>query len=241
MAEQNNNSHPDGFGDEVHQPFDVQAQKGEYAQWKLLGALLFLILLALIVFFVYQPGSRDRGDPIVISPNKTALKIPPEENQLNPIKDKTIYGAGSNNTDTSTITVSPEAPIQLPNQVTVIGTTPPQAPQTQAPRPQTPTTVAPRPQPSAPTPRPPQPSTAGKHLVQVASLRSYEEAEATWNRITKKFTFLRGQPYDIKRVDLNEKGVYYRLRIDGLSSPQVADAVCQRLQANDQACFKTSR
>jgi len=244
MAEQNNNTHPDGFGDEVHQPFDVQAQKGQYAQWKLLGALLFLILLALIVFFVYQPGSRDRGDPIVISPNKTALKIPPEENRLDPIKDKTIYGAGSNNTGTSTITVTPEAPIKLPSQVTVIGTTP-SIDTTPSQVPQTPAAVAPpppvQPQPSAPTPRPQQPSTTGQHLVQVASLRSYEEAEATWNRLTKKFTFLRGQPYDIKRVDLNEKGVYYRLRIDGLSSPQVADAVCQRLQANSQACFKTSR
>jgi len=161
MAEQNNNTHPDGFGDEVHQPFDVQA------------ALLFLILLALIVFFVYQPGSRDRGDPIVISPNKTALKIPPEENRLDPIKDKTIYGAGSNNTGTSTITVTPEAPIKLPSQVTVIGTTP-SIDTTPSQVPQTPAAVAPpppvQPQPSAPTPRPQQPSTTGQHLVQVASL-----------------------------------------------------------------------
>ena len=240
MAADNETLRPTGFDDEVHQPFDVQAQKGQYAQWKLLGALAFLILLALIVFFVYQPGSRDRDDPIVIAPNKTALKIPPAETPLDPIKDKTIYGAANGTIDSPTVTISPETPIQIPNSVNVIGANP-STPPPPVSSPQTPVAAPPAPQPVAPSPPKPQYGTNGNNLVQVASLRSYEEAEATWNRITKKFTFLRGQPYDIKRVDLNEKGVYYRLRIDGLSNTSTADAVCQRLQAGGQACFKTGR
>ena len=248
MTPDNETIQPIGFDDEVHQPFDVQAHSGQYAMWKLMAALAFLVALALLIFFVYQPGSRDRGDPVVISPNRTALKVPPADNTLDPIKDRAIYGAGGSNAGTApTTTIRPEAPIRLPNTVDVIETTPPARIIT-PPQPQS------QPQPVAPTPPPvqrpvvqpsvpttPQYGTTGNYLVQVASLRSYEEAEATWNRITKKFTFLRGQPYDIKRVDLNEKGVYYRLRVDGLSSSSAAGDVCQRLQASGQACFKTGR
>ena len=243
MADQNENIRPVGYDDEVNQPFDVQAHQGQYAMWKLLGAFAFLIVLALIIFFVYQPGSRDRHDPIVISPNKTALKIPPAETLTDPVKDKAIYGAGQNEPETAPIVpTTPEAPIKLPETVEIIE---------KLPKISTPQLTQPSKPAAAPItqtkPSPPSQTTgqsyeaSGKHLVQVASLRSYEEAEATWNRITAKFTFLKGQPYDIKRVDLNEKGVYYRLRIDGLSSAASADAVCGKLQANGQACFKTSR
>ena len=245
MAGQDEDIRPIGYEDEVHQPFDVQAQKGQYAMWKLMGALAFLIILALLVFFIYQPGARDRGDPVVISPAKTALKIPPNETPTEPIADKSIYSAGSNNGTSEPITtVNPEAPIQLPKTVDIVekDTPPSKVPSTVRP-PKTVTQVpAKRPSVQGKTLPPGTTSTTrGNYLVQVASLRSYEEAEAAWNRITAKNTFLRGQLYDIKRVDLNEKGVYYRLRIDGLSSTAQAEAICGKLKANGQACFKTGR
>ena len=239
MTGQDDNIRPVGYNEDVHQPFDVQAQRGDYAMWKLLGALAFLIILALIIFFVYQPGARDRDDPVVISPSKTALKIPPAKSEPEPINDKAIYGAGQTATTTPPpTTVEPEAPIKLPDAVKIVETPAPSQPVITRPtqsKPSRPITA------QTPQPAPSPQGTSGKHLVQVASLRSYEEAEAAWNKITAKFPFLRGQLYDIKRVDLNKKGIYYRLRIDGLSSPASANAVCQKLQANGQACFNTSR
>jgi len=94
MTGQDENLRPVGYDEPVHQPFDVQAQRGQYAMWKLLGAIAFLIILALLVFFVYQPGARDRDDPVIISPNKTALKVPPLDSPKNTVNDKAIYQAG---------------------------------------------------------------------------------------------------------------------------------------------------
>ena len=236
MTGQDEHIRPIGHDEDIHQPFDVQAQKGEYAMWKLLGALGFLILLALLVFFVYQPGARDRSDPVVISPTKTALKVPPPEQAEEAIKDKTIYNAGNESTNPPLTTIEPEAPIELPKTVDVVETTPSQ--------PSRPSLSTVKPSISTTKPLPPQSQntqTNGSYLVQVASLRSYEEAEATWNRIAAKNDFLRGQLYDIKRVDLQEKGIYYRLRIDGLSSSAQANAVCDKLKSNGQACFTVSR
>jgi len=242
MTGQDENLRPVGYDEPVHQPFDVQAQRGQYAMWKLLGAIAFLIILALLVFFVYQPGARDREDPVIISPNKTALKVPPLDSPKNTVNDKAIYQAGkSGSTPTVTATIDPEAPIQRPKTVDIIETPKQTQPITTPPVQQAPKPVQVQPVKPQVQTQTPQYGTNGTHLVQVASLRSYEEAEAAWNKITRTFTFLRGQPYDIKRVDLNEKGVYYRLRIDGLSNSNAAAAVCQKLKAGGQACFKTSR
>ena len=241
MTGQDDDIRPVTRDEEIHHPFDVQAQTGQYSMWKLLGALAFLIVLALIVFFVYQPGARDRTDPVVISPSKTALKVPPPEEQIDPQNNNAIYGANSANNAPETITTrEPEKPIELPKTVTIVdggnnvATTPAQ---TQAP--QKPVVSAPAS--SKPLPPGSQGNAQGTYLVQVASLRSYEEAEAAWNLLTRKFSFLKGQLYDIKRVDLAEKGVYYRLRIDGLSSREYAATVCNKLKASGQACFRTSR
>lgn len=239
MTGQDEQIRPSSHDDDIHQPFDVQAQKGEYAMWKLLGALGFLIILALLVFFVYQPGARDRSDPVIISPNKTALKIPPPERPEDEVKDKTIYNAGDVSVNQPVTTIEPEAPIELPKTVDVTET----SPSTTTVQPTRPSLSTVKPAPSTSKPLPPGTSSnaAGTYLVQIASLRSYEEAESTWNRIAAKNSFLRGQLYDIKRVDLQEKGIYYRLRIDGLSSSSQAKAVCDKLKSNGQACFTVSR
>ena len=243
MTDQDDKILPSGYDGEIHQPFDVQAHRGQYAMWKLIGALAFLVTLALIVFFVYQPGARDRGDPVVISPTKTALKIPPPEESVDAQNNNAIYSANNNNNAAETITITePEKPIELPKSATVIETTPPETIPSETVPPVRQAVTVPAPTTSKPQPREStNNATSGQYLVQVASLRSYEEAEATWNRLTKTHSFLKGQLYDIKRVDLEDKGVYYRLRIDGLSSREYAATVCDKLKANGQACFQTRR
>jgi len=242
MTGQDDNIRPVGYSDEVHQPFDVQAQTGQYALWKLIGALVFLIALALFVFMIYQPGSRDRTDPVVISPNQTALKTPPPETSSETPKDPAIYSANEPAAANATLpkTTAPEAPIKLPKTVDVV-----EAPTTKAPEINVPTVKTPPVKQTQTTSKPLPPGTRsnvpGQYLVQIASLRSYEEAEAAWNKISAKHNFLRGSLYEIKRIDLAEKGVYYRLRIDGISGRDQAKVICDKLKANGQACFPTSR
>ncbi len=242
MAEHEEGIRPVGYEDEVHQPFDVHAQTGQYAMWKLIGALAFLIALALFVFLIYQPGSRDRNDPVVIAPGKTALKTPPQSSANEAPKDPAIYSASGANTSGSVpAATQPEAPIKLPDSVEVIKAPENTAPAaTPAPKPAAPPATS---QPATSKPLPPgtRSNVPGQYLVQIASLRSYEEAEASWNKISAKHNFLRGSPYDIKRVDLAEKGVFYRLRIDGISGRDQAKVICDKLKSNGQACFPTSR
>jgi len=252
MTEQDEGIRPVGYEDEVHQPFDVQAQTGQYAMWKLLGALGFLVVLALVVFMIYQPGSRDRNDPVVISPNQTALKAPPPNTVVETPKDPAVYSAGDANADSGTpsTTTAPEAPITLPEKVDVVETPSTQTPAAQ-PRPQAPAVTPPKAAQTQPVKRPQatskplppgtQTNVPGQYLVQIASLRSYEEAEAAWNKISAKHSFLRGSLYDIKRADLGEKGIYYRLRVDGISSRDQAKVICDKLKSNGQACFPTGR
>lgn len=246
MTGQDEDIRPVGYDDEVHQPFDVQAQTGQYAMWKLIGALVFLVALALFVFMVYQPGSRDRTDPVVISPNQTALKTPPPGDSSETPKDPAIYSA----TDETAVagnplpeTTSPEAPITLPKTVDVVETPATSAPEVKAPVTAPPPPVNKPPAQTSSKPLPPGTRTnvPGQYLVQIASLRSYEEAEAAWNKISAKHSFLRGSLYDIKRVDLAEKGVYYRLRVDGIAGQEQAKVICDKLKSNGQACFPTSR
>lgn len=250
MTGQDEGIRPVGYEDEVHQPFDVQAQTGQYAMWKLIGALAFLVGLALLVFIIYQPGSRDRNDPVIISPNQTALKTPAPLESGDTPKDPAIYSAGETNAagGAPATTTQPEAPITVPKTVEIVETPTRTQPSTsgssQASTPAPVKSNPPiRPQPSTSKPLPPgtQTNVPGKYLVQIASLRSYEEAEATWNKISAKHSFLRSSLYDIKRVDLAEKGVYYRLRIDGISGRDQAKVICDKLKSNGQACFPTSR
>jgi cell division septation protein DedD len=251
MTGQDEGIRPIGYEDEVHQPFDVQAQTGQYAMWKLIGALAFLVILALTIFFIYQPGSRDRTDPVVISPSRTALKTPPPQNTGDLPNDPAVYSAGDSTAGAETLpaTTQPEAPITLPKAVDVTetptaGTQPQSQPQSQAPV-VTPPRIAPSVKQPLTTSKPLPPGTRtnvpGQYLVQIASLRSYEEAEAAWNKISAKHSFLRGSLYDIKRADLGDKGVYYRLRIDGIAGRDQAKVICDKLKSNGQACFPTGR
>ena len=81
------------------------------------------------------------------------------------------------------------------------------------------------------------------YVAQVASVRSRGDAEEIWKTIEQKFdSVLPDRLYaDIKRADLGDKGVYYRLRLAGLDDKAAADRLCERLVARDQACFVTKK
>lgn len=110
--------------------------------------------------------------------------------------------------------------------------TPPQ------PAPQTTEPSAPAPQ--RPAPVQPRPAASSDWVVQVASLRTQVEADQTYSRVENQFSSLL-RPYrsDIRRVDLAEKGIYYRVRIAGFGDKASAAALCEQLKNAGQACYVT--
>lgn len=80
-------------------------------------------------------------------------------------------------------------------------------------------------------------------VVQVASVRSEQDARAVWNKVSTKFESVlsSGHYADIKYADLAEKGVYYRLRVAGLADKTAASNLCLAFETQGQACFVTRK
>jgi len=82
-----------------------------------------------------------------------------------------------------------------------------------------------------------------EYVVQVASVRSQDDAQAVWNTINTKFNDLtqQGLYADVRRVDLQEKGIYFRTRIAGLADKDAASQLCNTFKSRGQACFVTRK
>jgi hypothetical protein len=96
---------------------------------------------------------------------------------------------------------------------------------------------APRPQRVASLPAE-QPATAGGYVVQVSSQRSEADAKASYRTLQGKFASVLGsQPSTIKRVDLGNKGVYYRAMVGPFASAEQAQQICGNLKSAGGQCF----
>lgn len=242
--------------DEPLTPFDVTRTSERAGLLKLVIGFSVLLVLAFIVLKLYQPGVRDRGDPPLITAENTPFKIVPEDagGLQTPDQDKEVFEVMSgNNPSTDVITLPPpEQPVALPTPSQQRPVQPDPAPTTQQPTVQRPAVQQPSVQPPAtrpvvtptPAPAPTRQPVAGNSewIVQVASLRSQAEAESTYAAIrSKNSAILSAFRSDIVRVDLAEKGIYYRARVAGFGSRSDASATCDRLKAAGQSCFVARR
>lgn len=101
--------------------------------------------------------------------------------------------------------------------------------------PRAPTNVAAAP---APAPAATSAAPAGAYVVQIASVRSEAEAQATWKSWQSKFpNVLGGQPFAVRRADLGDRGVYYRAQVGSFASRDQANALCQALRAQGGDCM----
>lgn len=234
--------------DEPLTPFDVTRTSERAGLLKLVIGFGILLVLAFIVLKLYQPGVRDRSDPPLITAENTPFKIVPDDvgGMQTPDQDKEVFEVMSgNNSSTDVITLPPpEQPVELPQSTqeptaqsapVIVRPTPEPVAQQLVTRPVV------TPQPARPTPS--QPATGNSEwIVQVASLRSQAEAEATYASIrAKNSSILSSFRSDIVRVDLAEKGIYYRARVAGFGSRADANATCERLKAAGQSCFVARR
>lgn len=78
----------------------------------------------------------------------------------------------------------------------------------------------------------------GSYAVQVTSRRSEAEAKADFRRLQAKYpTQLGGHQPLIRRVDLGQKGVYYRAMVGPFASAEAASRACSRIKAAGGSCF----
>jgi hypothetical protein len=80
------------------------------------------------------------------------------------------------------------------------------------------------------------PAAGGKAKIQLGAYRSESEAKSAFSKMKDKFPDLADRSPIIVKADLGAKGIYYRLRVGGLS---VADAksLCSSLTSKGQACI----
>ena len=255
--------------DEDLVPFDVHESSERAGLIKLAIGFGILLALAFIVMKLYQPGTRARTDPPLITAENTPFKVVPEDvgGTQTPDQDKEVFEIMSGKApETDVVTLpAPEVPITVPKPAerdpvpaeTPVAETPP----AETPKPATPKPATPKPKPATNVlPEQPvkqagskvvtQPQTPVKApitggsdwVVQIASLRTQAEADRTFADVQARFpAILSGYGADIRRVDLAEKGIYYRTRVSGFLNKGDASATCDRLKAAGQACFVTKR
>ena len=227
--------------------FDVERSSDRAGLLKLIIGFCVLVTLIFIAIKVYQPGVRDRGDPPLITAENTPFKVVPEDREgfETPDQDKEVFDVMSGESpSTDVVTLPPpEMPVERPIVETPDASAvedDDQPAETTSSSEPAPVTEAPVTQP-APA-RPDQPAISGDWVVQVASLRSQAEADATYSRIEAAVTpLLSSYSRDVVRVDLGDKGIYYRARVAGFDTRDSASALCDRLKAAGQSCFVARR
>ncbi|PWE18585.1 hypothetical protein DDZ18_02995 [Marinicauda salina] len=78
--------------------------------------------------------------------------------------------------------------------------------------------------------------------VQVGAYRSREEAEAAWSRLSAQHdALLDGLAPAISEVELDSRGAFVRLRVEGYPSRSGAVDLCEDLRAAGGECFVAHR
>jgi hypothetical protein len=83
-----------------------------------------------------------------------------------------------------------------------------------------------------------QPAASGTVVLQIGAYKSQADANTAWTIYKSKHSaLLAGYAPDVQQADLGEKGTWYRLRIGGFPSRDVATGLCDRLKADGGNCF----
>jgi cytoskeletal protein RodZ len=100
-----------------------------------------------------------------------------------------------------------------------------------------PTPLSPAPAPVAETPTPVVASSSGAYALQIGAYKSQAEADAAWKSYAAKHPIAGGYSEDVRKADLGDKGVWYRLRIGSFGDKAAASAFCDKLKADGGNCF----
>lgn len=124
------------------------------------------------------------------------------------------------------------APVQAkPVQVKPAPVKPLAAP---APAPARPSIATAAPRSLAPAPA----AASGAYFLQIGAFKSQADAQVAWKNFQARHaTLVSGHGLDVQRVDLGDKGTWYRARMAGFADRDVALAMCDRLKADGGNCF----
>ncbi len=85
------------------------------------------------------------------------------------------------------------------------------------------------------------PATTGGYVVQVASHKTQEEAQAAWGNLRQQHaSILSNRTADIRRYDLGDRGTFYRAMVGPMNREQ-ANALCQNLKTAGSGCIVQTR
>ena len=77
----------------------------------------------------------------------------------------------------------------------------------------------------------------GSVALQIGAYKSEDEASAAWKSFAHKHAMASAYQSDIKKVDLGDKGIWYRLRLGTFADKTAAVAFCDKLKADGGNCF----
>ncbi|MEM1288449.1 MAG: SPOR domain-containing protein [Pseudomonadota bacterium] len=149
-----------------------------------------------------------------------------------------------------TPSISPPPPVARPNSLPVtVASAPAASAPAASPAPVAPTNSGPvqlaapeqAPAQAAPAQTAPAQTVAttagGNFVVQLASLRSNQQAQQTFTGLQSRFSGILGSfSPNIQQVDLGERGIFHRLRVGPMSRSE-ADSLCARYQSAGGDCF----
>ena len=102
-----------------------------------------------------------------------------------------------------------------------------------------PATTAPR-QLGNPVPATPAPKAAaasGSAVLQIGAYKSQADADTAWKAYKAKHPIAAGYSEDVAKVDLGEKGTWYRLRMSGFADKDSATSTCAKLKVDGGDCL----
>jgi D-alanyl-D-alanine carboxypeptidase len=77
---------------------------------------------------------------------------------------------------------------------------------------------------------------SGRHLVQLGAYTSVESAQAAWNKLSNRYSILKGTVSASSKVTVNGKE-YIRLAAMGFGNLETATVACQSIKAQGGACI----
>lgn len=84
---------------------------------------------------------------------------------------------------------------------------------------------------------PPKPAAGGSYRIQLASVKTAEQAEKEWQRIKGGNPEVAGLQMTPTKVDLGEKGIFYRIQAGPVGDAATADRLCSGLKSKGQGCM----
>jgi hypothetical protein len=184
---------------------------------------------------IYQPSTPAASDSEstgTVPPPPTRLAAP---HPASPPPALRPSAANKQEPPLPTPTVAVSHPAQPPARQQIAQQSLAPAPKEAEPAQQAPPPAQPPAAPDTTSPETPQKS--GDAMLQIGSYKSDSEALHSWNAFKARHSIAAGYQPDVQKVDLGEKGTWYRLRLSGLADRKSAIALCEKLRSQGASCL----